>query len=161
MTNTYTINPTISNSSVNSILPGATVGGTITLNTGAGSGYSISGTGSGGTSHIYTTNGTSASNWASAGTQFNSSNGKPIMTVPNGKDEVILEKDATLNIKGNVVINGCDLEERLKTIERVLMIPERDAIMEAKYPSLKKKYDEYINALGKYRTFEAIKGKDE
>ena len=38
------------------------------------------------------------------------------------------------------------------------MIPERDAIMEAKYPSLKKKYDEYINALEKYRTFERIKG---
>ena len=83
------------------------------------------------------------------------------MSMPHGKDEVILEKDATLTVKGNVVINGINLEERLKTIEKVLMIPERDAIMEAKYPSLKKKYDEYIAALGKYRTFEAIKGNDE
>jgi hypothetical protein len=40
------------------------------------------------------------------------------------------------------------------------MIPERDAIMETKYPSLKKKYDEYIKALSKYRTWEAIKGDD-
>jgi hypothetical protein len=71
-----------------------------------------------------------------------------------------LEKDSTLNVKGNVVINGIDLEERLKTIERVLAIPERDAIIEAKYPSLKKKFDEYINSLEKYRTFERIKGND-
>lgn len=67
---------------------------------------------------------------------------------------------ASLEVKGKVVINGLDLEERLKTIEKVLAIPERDATMEAKYPSLKKKFDEYINALEKYRTFERIKGTD-
>jgi hypothetical protein len=38
------------------------------------------------------------------------------------------------------------------------MIPERDATMEAKYPILKKKFDEYINTLEKYKTFERIKG---
>jgi hypothetical protein len=82
------------------------------------------------------------------------------MTVPSEGQTVILEKSATLDVKGSVVINGIDLEERLNTIEKVLMIPTRDATMEAKYPSLKKKYDEYINLLGKYRTFEAIKGDD-
>ena len=154
MTNTYTINPTISNST------GSTVGGTITLNTGAG----VGGFGAiGGAGQIYTTSGTGTTNWASPNTttQFNSTNGKSLMSIPHGKDEVILEKNATLEIKGNVRINGIDLEERLKTIEKVLMIPERDVTMEAKYPSLKKKFDEYINALGKYRTFEAIKGEDE
>ena len=65
---------------------------------------------------------------------------------------------ATMEVKGTVVINGLDLEERLKTIEKVLCIPERDATMEAKYPSLKKKFDEYITALEKYKTFERIKG---
>ncbi len=83
------------------------------------------------------------------------------MSIPHGEDKIVLEKSATFEVNGNVVINGIDLEERLKTIEKVLMIPERDAKMEAKYPSLKKKYDEYINALGKYRTFEAIKGDNE
>lgn len=63
-----------------------------------------------------------------------------------------------LEVKGNVVINGRDLEERLKTIETVLQIPERDVKLEAKHPKLKELYDAYINALGKYRTFEAIKG---
>jgi hypothetical protein len=63
-----------------------------------------------------------------------------------------------LEVKGRMVINGVDLEERLKTIETVLQIPERDVILEKKHPKLKKLYDEYIAALGKYRTFESIKG---
>jgi hypothetical protein len=67
----------------------------------------------------------------------------------------------TLEVKGNMVINGRDLEERLNTIEKVLQIPERDVKLEKKYPKLKKLYDEYINALGKYRTFEAIKGDED
>ena len=66
----------------------------------------------------------------------------------------------TLEVKGNMVINGRDLEERLETIEKVLQIPERDVILEKKHPKLKKLYDEYIQALGKYRTFETIKGED-
>jgi hypothetical protein len=65
---------------------------------------------------------------------------------------------ASLEVKGKMIVNGLDLEERLKTIERVLMIPERDATIEAKYPSLKKKYDEYIDQLSKYRMWESIKG---
>ena len=121
---------------------------------------------------IYTTNNTgsarqfltSVSNgtsWTNPSTQFNNSNGKPIMTMPAGTDEIVLEKDATLTVKGKVVINDRDLEERLDTIEKVLQIPERDVILERKHPKLKKLYDEYINALGKYRTFEAIKGDDD
>jgi hypothetical protein len=65
-----------------------------------------------------------------------------------------------LEVKGRMVINGRDLEERLETIEKVLCIPERDVKLEKKHPKLKKLYDDYINALGKYRTFEAIKGDD-
>ena len=65
-----------------------------------------------------------------------------------------------LEVKGRMVINGRDLEERLDTIEKVLQIPERDVILEKKHPKLKKLYDEYIAALGKYRTFDAIKGKE-
>ena len=106
---------------------------------------------------------TSASNgtsWTNPSTQFNNSNGKPIMTMPNGTDEIVLEKNATLTVKGKVVINDRDLEERLTTIEKVLCIPERDVKLEAKHPKLKKLYDEYITALGKYRTFEAIKGEE-
>jgi hypothetical protein len=67
---------------------------------------------------------------------------------------------ATIEVKGRMVINGKDLEERLDTIEKVLQIPERDVKLEAKHPKLKKLYDEYIQALGKYRTFESIKGND-
>ena len=115
---------------------------------------------------VYTTNNTGAfltstgngTSWANSSTNFTSSNHKTIMTIPHGEEKMVLEKAATLEVKGKVVINGVDLEERLNTIEKVLQIPERDAILEKKHPKLKKLYDEYIAALGKYRTFEAIKG---
>ena len=123
-----------------------------------------------GAGHVYTTNGTSGqfltsvsngTSWANSSTNFTSSNHKTIMTIPHGEEKVVLEKSATLEVKGNVIINGVDLEERLNTIEKVLQIPERDVKLEKKHPKLKKLYDEYIQALGKYRTFEAIKGEDD
>ncbi len=132
-----------------------TTAGTVhpyTINTGAGVG-GLTGT-------ITISNG-GTSSYSTLATPFTNSNGKAVMTMPAGEDKVILEKTATLDVKGNLVINGLDLEERLKTIEKVLGIPERDVTMEAKYPSLKKKFDEYINTLEKYRTFERIKGEEE
>jgi hypothetical protein len=81
----------------------------------------------------------------------------------NGASEVMRINQTnppSLDVKGRMIINGRDLEERLDTIEKVLQIPERDVILEKKHPKLKKLYDDYINALGKYRTFEAIKGEE-
>jgi len=168
MSHTYTVNNTTANTGTITLNTGAGVGGfggtgtglsnmgasTITLSNTSGAGFAAG--------QIYTTTGTGAHpHWVTPNTQFNSSNGKPIMTVPNGKDEIVLEKNATLTVKGKVVINDIDLEERLNTIEKVLQIPERDVILEKKHPKLKKLYDEYIQALGKYRTFEAIKGDDD
>ena len=83
---------------------------------------------------------------------------------PHPADTVMFVKQSNppeLEVKGRMVINGRDLEERLKTIETVLQIPERDVKLEAKHPKLKELYDAYINALGKYRTFEAIKGDED
>ena len=154
MTNTYTINPTVN--TINSILPGSTVGGTVTI---GGSGSASNITLNGG-SHIYTTNSASGS----AGQIYTTNGtGNNTFTWANQADNVmkISQSPPELEVKGRMVINGVDLEERLKTIEKVLMIPERDVILEKKYPKLKKLHDEYIAALGKYRTFEAIKGKDE
>jgi hypothetical protein len=82
-------------------------------------------------------------------------------SVPNEAMRINQTNPPTIEVKGNMVINGIDLEERLKTIETVLQIPERDVILERKHPKLKKLYDEYIQALGKYRTFEAIKGDED
>jgi len=83
-------------------------------------------------------------------------------SVPNSEVMRINQTDPpTIEVKGNMVINGRDLEERLETIEKVLNIPERDVILEHKHPKLKELYDAYINALGKYRTFEAIKGNED
>lgn len=104
---------------------------------------------------VYTTNTTAGQFLTSGsnGTNWNSPNNEVM--------RITQTNPATLEVKGNMVINGVDLEERLKTIERVLTIPERDVILEKKHPKLKKLYDEYISALGKYRTFEAIKGDDD
>jgi hypothetical protein len=143
MTHTYTVgNSTITNGGG---LSGSS--GTITLSNLTGSTYTL-GTGAGGAGQIYTTTGTGNS-WVTP------NNYDQVLTVNAGKDT------PTLEVKGNLVINGVDLEERLNTIEKVLQIPERDVKLEKKHPRLKKLYDEYIHALGKYRTFEAIKGEDE
>jgi hypothetical protein len=98
---------------------------------------------------IYTTTGTGTTNWATPSNPYDAA-----LTI-KGNDP------ATLEVKGNLVLNGQDLEERLNTIEKVLCIPERDVKLEKKHPKLKKLYDEYITALGKYRTFEAIKGEED
>ena len=107
-----------------------------------------------------TSNGVTAA-WAQPNNNFVSNNGKAVMTIPADKQEVVLEKDATLNVKGTVVINGVDLEERLNTIETVLQIPTRDVTIEAKYPKLAKLYKQYMHELEKYKTFERLKGPDD
>ena len=105
---------------------------------------------------VYTTN-TTAGQFLTSG-----SNGTS-WSHNNIPDNVLTAKSnpASLEVKGKMIINGVDLEERLNTIEKVLSIPERDVRIEEKHPKLKKLYDEYITALGKYRTFEAIKGDDD
>ena len=130
----------ISKNVVNNGLVGATVSvGTI------GQVYTTNNTGAGGSGQVLTirSNGTAYTNtWA------------------NPYDSVLVAKNnpAELEVKGRMVLNGRDLEERLNTIEKVLCIPERDVILEKKHPKLKKLYDDYINALSKYRTWNAIKG---
>ena len=107
---------------------------------------------------VYTTNVTSGQFLTSTGI-----NGTTWATGTVNTNPAITVKQTNppeLEVKGRMVINGRDLEERLDTIEKVLQIPERDVKLEKKHPKLKKLYDEYINALGKYRTFEAIKGED-
>jgi hypothetical protein len=73
---------------------------------------------------------------------------------------VINNEPSSLEVKGKIVHNGRDLEERLSVIEKVLQIPERDVILEKKYPKLKKMYDEYIKELSKVRMWESLKGEE-
>ena len=112
--------------------------------------------------HVYTTGTTTTGSFLTAGAG-SSTNAiwTTGTTVPNEAIRINQTNPPTVDIKGNLVINGRDLEERLNTIEKVLCIPERDVILERKHPKLKKLYEEYITALGKYRTFEAIKGDED
>jgi hypothetical protein len=110
--------------------------------------------GQAGIGQVYTTNSTAG--------QFLTTNGSNGTSWTNSTDNVLVARNnpAELEVKGRLVLNGRDLEERLSTIETVLQIPERDVKLEKKYPKLKKLYDEYITALGKYRTWESIKGEE-
>ena len=102
---------------------------------------------------VYTTN-TTAGKFLTSGSNGTSWSNNNI------PDSVLTAKGnpPELEVKGRMVINGRDLEERLNTIERVLTIPERDVKLEKKHPKLKKLYDEYITELSKYRMWDSIKG---
>jgi hypothetical protein len=104
------------------------------------------------------TGSTLTSTWAMPNSNFHSSNGKPVMTIPYGENTVVLEEKATLEVKGIVKINGVDLDKRLSTMEQVLNIPTRDVTMESKYPKLATLYQQYMHELEKYKTFERLKG---
>lgn len=103
---------------------------------------------------VYTTN-TTAGQFLTSG-----SNGTSWTNTTSIADSVMVARNnpAELEVKGRMVINGRDLEERLDTIEKVLQIPERDVILEKKHPKLKKLYEEYINELSKYKMWQSIKG---
>jgi hypothetical protein len=106
---------------------------------------------------VYTTNNTSLGGGSSGQFLTSGSNGT---SWTNLADNVLTARNnpPELEVKGRIVLNGVDLEERLNTIEKVLHIPERDVILEKKHPKLKKLYDEYIKELSKYRMWQAIKG---
>lgn len=139
---------------------GASGTSTITLNS-AGSSYvpgNITIGGGGGGAGTYYTATSTTTGWVTPNTSFTNANGKALMTIPYGEDKIVLDEKASLEVRGKVKINGVDLDERLKTIEQVLQIPTRDAIMEAKYPKLKKLYEEYTKELAKLTTWEKLKG---
>lgn len=134
MTHIYTTGNLTSNSTI-----------TLTGTSSSGSGYTIgTGTTAIPSGTVYTTTGTGI-NWS------NPSNEVMKINQTNPPE---------LEVKGRIILNGVDLEERLKSIETVLQIPERDVKLEAKHPKLKKMYDDYIKALSKYRTWDAIKGEE-
>jgi hypothetical protein len=102
---------------------------------------------------LYTTNST-------AGQFLTSGSNGTSWTDSTGSILTAKQNPPALEVKGKMIINGKDLEERLNTIEKVLQIPERDVILEKKHPKLKKLYDQYIHELEKYRTWNRIKGEE-
>lgn len=100
---------------------------------------------------------TSSYGWTQPNTNFTSGgNNKTVMSIPHNSHEVIIEPDAALNVKGKVIINGENLEERLERIETLLNIPTRDVEMEIEFPKLKKLWEEYNLELEKYKTWKRL-----
>lgn len=81
---------------------------------------------------------------------------KTVMSIPYNGDEVIIEPAAALNVKGKVIINGENLEDRLERIETLLNIPSRDIEMENEFPKLKNLWKEYNEELEKYKTWKRL-----
>lgn len=82
--------------------------------------------------------------------------GKTVMSIPANSEEVIIEPTAALTVKGKVVINGENLEDRLNRIETLLNIPIRDKEMEEEFPKLKQLWQEYEQELEKYKTWKRL-----
>lgn len=109
---------------------------------------------------VYTTNNTAGQFLTSTGSNGTSWITNTLPATSYDSVMVVSGDPATIDVKGKMVINGKDLEERLDTIEKVLQIPERDVKLEKKHPKLKKLYDQYIHELEKYRTWDRIKGEE-
>jgi len=116
------------------------------------------------TYNIPTNNGTTSSIYVSGtsyavnpNTNFTNSNGKAVMSIPHNENKVVIDESAALEVKGRMIINGIDLEERLSTIEKLLNIPTRDATMEEKYEKLRNISNQYKQALEEYKTWERLK----
>ena len=100
---------------------------------------------------------TSSYSWTQPNTIFTSGgNNKTVMSIPHNSDEVVIEPNAALNVKGKVIINGENLEERLERIETLLNIPTRDIEMEEEFPKLKHLWEEYNSELEKYKTWKRL-----
>lgn len=103
-------------------------------------------------------NGSYSASWITPNTQFSNAAGETIMTITKQDKNVIIEDEATLEVKGNIRINGQDLEERLNRIETLLHIPTRDVTIEERHPKLRMLFEEYMKELEKYRTWDRLKG---
>ena len=57
--------------------------------------------------------------------------------------------DNSISIDGDVNIKGRDLEERLRTIEQILGLPDRDIELEKKHPHLTEMYNDHVGIIMK------------
>lgn len=108
-------------------------------------------------SFTITSTGGGGTNYTNSSSSWTSTNGKPVMTIPHGENKVVIDEKAALEVKGRMIINGIDLEERLSIIENLLNIPTRDAKMEDKYEKLRNLSNQYNQALEEYKTWERLK----
>ena len=111
-----------------------------------------------GTAGTVLTASSTGTTWLNPNTTFTAggANNKTLMSIPYNSDEVVIESDAALNVKGKVIINGENLEDRLERIETLLSIPTRNIEMETEFPRLKKLWEEYSEELEKYKTWKRL-----
>ena len=62
-----------------------------------------------------------------------------------------------IRVEDDIEVNGRRLLKEIDELRERLLLLERDAKLEEKYPRLREKRDEYQQELEKYRTFERLK----
>ena len=98
--------------------------------------------------------GSSSYTWAqtssiTTSTRFTNINGTSLLELPSDGNAV--------KINGELIINEENIDDRLKRIEDLLHIPQRDVIMERKYNKLKQLWQEYTETLEAIKTWETVK----
>lgn len=107
------------------------------INNGVLPGNIISKSSNGNSGQILYSNGSNSNAWASVDTLVSA------YTHPN------LDVDGTINVNGDLILNGSAINDRLDAIETLLHIPERNVRLENQYPELKQKWNNYNTELSK------------
>lgn len=98
--------------------------------------------------------GSSSYTWAqpssiTTSSHFKNNTGTSILEIPFDGNAV--------KINGELIVNGENIDDRLKRIEDLLHIPQRDIMIEEKYDKLKQLWQEYTETLKAIKTWEIIK----
>jgi hypothetical protein len=116
--------------------------------------YSINGNYISTTTGAYPSTSTSTSSNTISANTFTTSGGTPVFTLSDGPPTT------SLSIKGDIVMNGESLEDRLARIENMLFIPQRKLALEQKYEILRNAWLAYQEAADACKNWELLKGDD-
>lgn len=87
------------------------------------------------------------------------------ISIYSGTSDLWITPDATNTVYTSTYnatdLHLAELQKQIKEMREMLLMLNRDNILEEKYPKLKECADEYHRLLEKYKTFEILKGTSE
>lgn len=89
----------------------------------------------------------------------------PNISIFTGTSDLWIASDSTSSIYNSTYnptdLHLIELQKQIKEMREMLLMLNRDNVLEEKYPKLKECADEYHRLLEKYKTFEILKGTSE
>lgn len=89
----------------------------------------------------------------------------PNISIYSDTSDLWITPDATNTVYTSTYnatdLHLAELQKQIKEMREMLLMLNRDNILEEKYPKLKECADEYHRLLEKYKTFEILKGTSE